>query len=373
MEGDHKFAGRPGRGKSAQHQLPHGSIQSLESGQLELFSPAAIEQAGKPVTIAIRDPHRPDYTRTMIVASHAMRSLLGILEQVAPTNETVLLLGESGTGKNWLAWLLHSMSGRRKHPFIELNVGQHPEGLVDSAIFGHEKGAFTGAHEMHPGSLALAEGGTLFVNEAGDLSPASQLKLLRFLDDRVYERVGGTAVQVADVRVIAATHRDLPALVKEGRFREDLYYRLNVVSVRVPPLRERRDEIAPIAEAMLKDIARDSGKPWLMWTSDALDLVSQRPWHGNLRALRNFIVSAAILAKGNTLGPEEVDRPLSLKFTQQPIPPDSHAADDRRSRYIQAYQSTRGNRSAMARLLKTCRVEVRRKIREYGLETPGSQ
>jgi len=349
--------------------LPSDREGVIKHVQRELFPPDAITKAGRPLKVVICDPNRPDQVRTMVVSSPKMKEVLTVLEQVAPTNETVLFLGETGTGKNWLAWLLHTFSKRRERPFVELNVSQHPDGLLESVLFGHEKGAFTGAFEAQPGRIALAEGGTLFINEAGDLSLTSQLKLLRFLDDRVYERVGGSVTHLANVRVIAATHRDLHALVKEGKFREDLYYRLNVVRIMVPPLRERAEEIPAMAEVMLKEISQINDKPWLRWAPEALELLALRIWTGNVRALRNLIIYAVVMSKGEILGPDDITPRLGMELAEGDAEMVSVSLeDDKRRRFLRAYQAGAGNRSAIARILGTCRAEVRRKIRQYGLE-----
>jgi DNA-binding NtrC family response regulator len=342
---------------------------SQETFQQELFPAEMIQRAGGVLRIVVQDPNRKDRTRTIIIASVLMRELLAILEEVAPKDETVLIHGESGTGKNWFARLLHAWSDRRDGPLVEFSANHYPEGLLDSGLFGHEKGAFSGAFEARPGKLELAEGGTFFLNEVGDLPLPAQAKLLQFFDDRVFERVGGTRVHVANIRVIAATHRDLPALVKEGKFREDLFHRLNVVPLEVPPLRERPEEIPAIAELFLRELSTLNSKPWLRWAPDTLEFLARQPWRGNVRALRNAITSMVLLAKGEFLRVEDIPDVVLVEAAGGIAAPPARLSEvEERRRYVQAYHTYQGNRCAMARFLGTSASQVLRKIRLYRLD-----
>ncbi|MFT7623971.1 MAG: two-component system response regulator AtoC [Myxococcota bacterium] len=231
----------------------------------------------------------------------AMAPVVRALKKVARTNATVLLNGESGVGKEVAARAIHEMSPRGKGPFVAINCAALPEALLESELFGHEKGAFSGAVARRRGRVELAAGGTFFMDEVGELDPRLQAKLLRVLQEKQYQRVGGERTLEADVRWIAATNRDLPAMVAEGGFREDLYHRLAVFPVELPPLRERREDIPPLAELLLHDIAKDLGCGRFELTPAARETLAGRDWPGNVRALRNALERAAILADGNTL------------------------------------------------------------------------
>jgi two-component system response regulator HydG len=232
----------------------------------------------------------------------AFRAILETLRQVAPTSATVLLTGESGTGKELAARLVHDLSARRGGPFVPIHCAAIPESLLESELFGHERGAFTGASARKEGRFERAHEGTLFLDEVGEMSPAIQVKLLRFLQDGILERVGGTEPLRVDVRVVAATNKDLAAEVKAGRFREDLFYRLDVVSVRLPPLRERREDVPLLAMAFLRRLAEQNGKRITGLSPGALAALERYAWPGNVRELMHGIERAVILTRG-----EEID------------------------------------------------------------------
>ena len=230
-----------------------------------------------------------------------MAPVVRSLEKVAPTNATVLLLGESGTGKEVAARTIHRSSRRADGPFIPVNCAAISETLMESEIFGHEKGSFTGATGARRGRLELADGGTLFLDEIGELKQELQAKLLRVLQDRKFERVGGTRTIEVDVRWVAATNRDLEAMIRDGEFREDLYHRLAVFPIHLPPLRDRRQDILPIAEALLARVSADLGRPPLHLDDEAKTRIRQSRWSGNVRELANALERAAILAEGDAL------------------------------------------------------------------------
>ena len=230
-----------------------------------------------------------------------MAPVVRSLEKVAPTNATVLLLGESGTGKEVAARTIHRSSRRADGPFIPVNCAAISETLMESEIFGHEKGAFTGATGARRGRLELADGGTLFLDEIGELKQELQAKLLRVLQDRKFERVGGTRTIEVDVRWVAATNRDLEAMIRDGEFREDLYHRLAVFPIHLPPLRDRHQDILPIAEALLARVSADLGRPPLHLDDEAKTRIRQSRWSGNVRELANALERAAILAEGDAL------------------------------------------------------------------------
>jgi two-component system response regulator FlrC len=237
----------------------------------------------------------------------AMTPVVRAVEKVAPTNATVLLLGESGTGKEVVARTIHRRSQRRDGPFVAVNCAAISATLMESEIFGHEKGAFTGAAAARRGRLELAEGGTFFLDEIGELKPELQAKLLRVLQERRFERVGGTRTLSADVRWIAATNRDLSASIRDGDFREDLYHRLAVFPIQLPPLRSRPVDIPPLAAALLARIGAELGKPGLRLEEEAISRLAAAPWPGNVRELANRLERAAILAEGNTIRADDLD------------------------------------------------------------------
>jgi DNA-binding NtrC family response regulator len=244
-------------------------------------------------------------TPELVAESPAMRAVLDSARQVAPTDATVLLLGESGTGKSQLARWIHYQSRRAAGPCVEVHCAALPETLLEGELFGHEKGAFTGAVQRKAGHLAAADGGTLFLDEIGEITSATQVKLLRFLQERTFVPLGGTEARIVDARVIAATNRDLDAAVAEGSFRQDFYYRLNVFAIRVPPLRERVDDVPPIADRLLA--AR--GLPPEKLSAPARQRLLEHRWPGNVRELENVLQRALILAGEESIRPEHVTLP----------------------------------------------------------------
>jgi Nif-specific regulatory protein len=262
----------------------------------------------------VRDDNRFD---NLLGVSAPMRSLFKTIAQVAPSRATVLLTGESGTGKERVAQAIHESSSRREGPFVKLHCAALAETLLESELFGHEKGAYTGAAARREGRFKLAHGGTLFLDEISEVSPAIQVKLLRVLQEREFERVGGNETLKVDVRIIAATNRDLAQLVREGRFREDLFYRLNVVALRLPPLRERREDIPLLADFFLRRLARDAGKKLTGLTPEAVATLAAYPWPGNVRELENAVERAVVLAREGLVDREH----FALPTAAAPAPP----------------------------------------------------
>ncbi|NUO63948.1 MAG: sigma-54-dependent Fis family transcriptional regulator [Gemmatimonadaceae bacterium] len=246
----------------------------------------------------------------LIGESPAMREVMVKIEQMAPVSSTVLIEGESGTGKELVARAIHQLSGRRGGPFIAVNVGALPETLLESELFGHEKGAFTGAAERRLGRFELADGGTLFLDEIGEIPQSTQVKLLRVLEEREVTRVGGSAAIDIDVRVVAATNRALREHVIEGGFRADLYYRLNVLNIYLPPLRERREDIPILVRRFVTEFSRRHDKPFHGISADAMQVLGDYPWPGNVRELRNLIESMVVLAPPRELRVEDLPREL---------------------------------------------------------------
>ena len=257
--------------------------------------------------LRLRDEARIRYGFASIIGKNArMQEIYRLIEKVAPTPASVLITGESGTGKELVARAIHVNSPREKAPFISVNCAALPETLLESELFGHERGAFTGATSLRKGRFELADSGTLFLDEIGDMPLTLQSKLLRVLQERSFERVGGDRSINVDVRIITATNRDLKNEVDEGRFREDLYYRLNVLHIHMPPLRERADDIPMLAEHFINKFSTMLNKPDLKISGEALRYLVGLPWDGNVRELENTIERAAILCSGNIIKPEDV-------------------------------------------------------------------
>jgi DNA-binding NtrC family response regulator len=274
--------------------------------------------------------------------SEALREVLVKIEQMAPVTSTVLIEGESGTGKELVARALHRLSGRKNKPFIAESVGALPETLLESELFGHEKGAFTGAAERRIGRFELADTGTLFLDEVGEIPIATQVKLLRVLEQREYMRLGGTAAIRVDVRVIAATNRPLRQLVDEGTFRADLFYRLNVLSIHLPPLRERREDIPHLVRKFITDYSAEHDREFHGISADAMQLLVEYPWPGNVRELRNLVESMVVLSHGREVLSEDLPRQIreggSARWLPVPVSPvvraQAAASDGRELEFI---------------------------------------
>lgn len=293
------------------HGTIASAVEALRRGATDyLPKPFTPEQVRLAIDRAVERRGLEDRLATLQDASHArpgdglvslsppMQAVLGVLGQVAPTEATVLLRGESGTGKGVLARAVHTWSPRTDRPFVTVHAPSLSAELLESELFGHVRGAFTGAVETREGRVAQAEGGTLFVDEIGDLPLALQPKVLRFLQDREYERVGDPKTRRADVRLVAATNRDLDALVADGLFRQDLLYRLNVIEATVPPLRERPEDVLPIARTFLSGFGKRYGRPFEGFTDEAEAAIAAHGWPGNVRELQNAVERAAILSVG---------------------------------------------------------------------------
>jgi two-component system response regulator AtoC len=308
--------------------------------------------------------------------SEAMQAVAAVVARAAAAKSTVLIRGETGSGKEVVARALHRLSPRAGGPFVAVNCGGLPEALLESELFGHERGAFTGATHAKPGRVELAEGGTLLLDEIGDVSGAVQVKLLRLLQEREYSRLGGTVMKKADVRFVAATHRDLEAAVAEGRFREDLYYRLNVVPIFVPPLRERAADVAPLAERFLRLHREENGRPDLRFGPGALVALRAQPWPGNVRELSNFVERLVVFAEGDTIDAEAVEGHLD-RAPKRPSSPDATPAtqgtlEERRMQaerawILEALAQTGDNRTQAARVLGISRRTLYNKLEELGL------
>jgi two-component system response regulator AtoC len=310
----------------------------------------------------------------LIGESRAMHEIFDTVRQVAPTRATVLLTGESGTGKELLARAIHNLSNRNKTRFIAFNCAAFAPQLIESELFGHERGSFTGAAERRIGRFEQAAGGTLFLDEIGEIDSNVQVKLLRALDPGVFERVGGNQSISADVRLIAATNRDLAALVREGKFREDLYYRLNVVQIRVAPLRERKEDIPLLANTFLKEICERDSKAFRPLSPEAMETLLRYDWPGNVRELKGAIDSGVTLATGNQITVR--DLPLTVRGASGGLVPreggnqDQVNIHDNEIRLImRALDESGGNRTEAAKKLGISRRTLHRRLKELHLPT----
>ncbi|MEE9291289.1 MAG: sigma-54 dependent transcriptional regulator, partial [Acidobacteriota bacterium] len=256
----------------------------------------------------------------IVGSSPAIKDIFRVIDKVASSNATVLIQGETGTGKERVAEAIHRNSPRRDAPFVRMNCASLPDNLLESELFGHEKGAFTGADQIRIGRFELANDGTLFLDEVGNMSANTQAKVLRAIQNQEFERLGGSRTMKVDVRIIAATNINLEAAIKEGRFREDLYYRLNVVNIGVPSLRERAEDIVPLAEHFLKQFARELRRRVKSFSPDAVKRLQEYSWPGNVRELENSIERAVLMCESEVIGPAELsllDREHSINMTPQ--------------------------------------------------------
>jgi transcriptional regulator with GAF, ATPase, and Fis domain len=316
---------------------------------------------------ALQTTHR---FSNIIGSSEAMLSVFQLIETIAQTSSTVLITGESWTGKELVAAAIHQRSPRAGGPFIKVHCAALAESLLESELFGHEKGSFTGAVARRDGRFSLAHGGTLFLDEIGEISPAIQVKLLRFLQEHEFERVGGDRPIQVDVRVLAATNRDLPQLVKDGSFREDLYYRLNVVTLEMPPLRDRRGDIPALAQFFFDRFNRENAKHLEGFTAEALEVLASHDWPGNVRELENAVERAVVMAQGprvepRHLPPTVVPRAGATTASGAPPIPGSTLVDIERHAILSTLESTGGSTSRAAEILGISVRKIQYKLHEY--------
>jgi transcriptional regulator with PAS, ATPase and Fis domain len=299
-----------------------------------------------------------------------MQTVLDLVERVAPTDATLLIQGESGTGKEVIAKAVHHASPRTGRPFVAVNCGAVPETLLESELFGYVRGAFTGAAGSKLGLFEEADGGTLFLDEIAEMPAALQVKLLRALQSGEVRRLGSTQAATIDVRVIAATHGDLATLISQGSFREDLFYRLNVIQIILPPLRDRREDIPALAEHFLAQSAGKLGRT-LRLSSEAVERLLRYPWPGNVRELENAIERAAILARSDILEPEDLPPHVSASLPLGPsptLPRQTTLADAERIHILQTLERFGRNHSGAAEALGIGRTTLWRKLKEYGID-----
>jgi two-component system, NtrC family, response regulator len=305
----------------------------------------------------------------IIGRSSEMLEVFRLVEQVAPTQASVLITGESGTGKELIAQAIHQRSQRRDAPFIKVSCAALPETLLESELFGHERGAFTGALARRAGRFELAAGGTIFLDEVGDIPLGMQVKLLRFLQDHQFERVGGNQTLTVDVRVITATHRDLQALIKEGKFREDLYYRLNVIEIPLPPLRSRNQDIPLLMDFFLKKYSAANGKEIKSVTDETLSALVAYPWPGNVRELEHALERAVILSRGDELDlalfPTLPRTAQPARMAKKPVSPGATMEEIEREAILRTLESVGGSTSRAAAVLKISPRTIQYKLKEY--------
>lgn len=338
-------------------------LESLIRRALEHYALIRENQVLKE-TLASVTPETP-----VIYASPAMQEVMSLVARVAPTDATVLITGETGTGKELVARVIHHLSPRSANPWVAVNVAALPETLIESELFGHEKGAFTGADRARMGKFEAAHRGTLFLDEIGELPASAQVKLLRFLQERVIERLGSNRPIPLDVRVIAATNRDLESLVREGKFREDLYYRLNVIRIHLPPLRERREDILPLAQHFLETFAKKHGKRVRAFTKEATEALLRYDYPGNVRELQNLIERAVVLSRSEYITVQDL-------FPVQGWTPEdaSHGSLDERLEaferqlILDALKKAGGVQTKAAELLGLSERALRYRMQKLGLK-----
>jgi two-component system nitrogen regulation response regulator NtrX len=368
----------------------HGNIESavraIKLGAFDFVEkPLSLEKTVLVIRNALRQRRleaenralraRVDRSQTMVGESYAMRQLREQVAMAAPTNGRVLIYGENGTGKELVARTVHALSRRRNGPFVEVNCAAIPEELIESELFGHVRGAFTGAVADRRGKFEAADGGTIFLDEIGDMSIKTQAKVLRVLQEQTMEAVGGTAPIKVDARIIAATNKDLQTEIRGARFREDLYFRLNVIPVFVPPLRERREDIPLLADHFMAEFAREYGRRVKGFEPGATAALLDYPWPGNVRELRNVIERLMIMVPGERISAADLGflDPGGLARPGQPAPPSArvtlHEARDNfeRDLILRTLAEQQGNMSRTAEVLGVERSNLYRKMKAFGI------
>jgi DNA-binding NtrC family response regulator len=345
----------------------------LQIDELEMRIARALKQQTLEVeNVSLRKQIDSKFGLENIVGqSPVMTEIFEVVQQVAPTRATVLIGGESGTGKELIAKAIHQLSPRAKQPFVTVHCAALAPTLLESELFGHERGAFTGAHERRIGRFEQAQGGTLFLDEIGEIDATIQVKLLRFLGERTFERVGSNKTLTADLRLVAATNKNLEELVKAGKFREDLFFRLRVVEIELPPLRERTGDIPLLAQSFLREFAKENGKNVNDFTADALEALIGFSWPGNVRELRTAIEHAVVLCRGERIALRDLPpsvRGGGARGTQLLQGKDLTVKDAEKQLIIRALKETDGNRTRAAQKIGMSRRTFHRKLHEYHLE-----
>jgi DNA-binding NtrC family response regulator len=361
--------------ESAKEAMQFGAFDYFEKGGepdelLHRIDKALGERSLRRENENLRGQVRERFALTGLIArSGEMRRVLDLIARVAPTDATVLIQGESGTGKELIAKALHHTSRRADGPFVAVNCGALPETLLESEIFGHVKGAFTGATGSKRGLFEEAHGGTFLLDEVGEMSPSLQVKLLRALQDGEVRRVGANQPTMVDTRVVAATNRDLQQRVREGAFREDLFYRLNVIPVTLPPLRERREDIPVLAETFLERVAQKQERA-LRLSPEAVESLLRYPWPGNVRELENVMERTAILSSGEVIDRGDLPAHIAAGIVvgaAPSLPTEQGLAEVERVHILQTLERVGWNHSRAAEVLRIGRTTLWRKLKEYGL------
>ena len=346
----------------------------LQIDELEMRIARSLKQQKLEVeNVALRQQLDAKFGLENIIGeSSVMKEIFEVVQQVAPTRATVLVTGESGTGKELIAKALHQLSPRAKQPFVAVHCAALSATLLESELFGHERGAFTGAHERRIGRFELAQGGTLFLDEIGEIDPTIQVKLLRFLGERSFERVGSNKTLSADVRLVTATNKNLEEMVKAGKFREDLFFRLRVVEIELPPLRDRTGDIPLLAHTFLREFARENGKLVNDFTVDALEALMNYAWPGNVRELRTAIEHAVVLSRSERVSlrdlPVSVRGGATVGETKLLQGKDLTVKDAEKQLIMRALRETGGNRTRAAQKIGMSRRTFHRKLHDYQLE-----
>ena len=359
----------------ANDYLPKGRMQIDE---LELRIGRALRQQTLEVeNVALRQQIEKKFGLENIIGESAvMQEVFDVVRQVAPTRATVLITGESGTGKELIAKALHQLSPRAKMPLVSVHCAALSATLLESELFGHERGAFTGAIERRAGRFEQAQGGTLFLDEIGEIDASIQVKLLRFLGERTFERVGGNKTLTADVRLVTATNKDLAGLVASGKFREDLYFRLRVVEIELPPLRERRADVPLLARSFVKEFAEENGKKVSEVTPDGMETLMNYAWPGNVRELRTAIEHAVVLCRGERIAARDLPPTVRGRGVSMPVesqrglltPVDLTVKEAEKQLIMRALKESAGNRTGAAKKLGMSRRTLHRKLHTYHLE-----
>lgn len=346
------------------------NLEELEFLVKKAFNSYQLEEENKELR---QELFRERYDQGRLIAqSPKMKELLKTVDKVAVSNAAVLIEGESGTGKELIAQAIHQFSGRTGR-FVPVHCAALPETLLESELFGHEKGAFTGANEQRKGRFELADGGTLFLDEIGEIPLATQVKLLRVLETRSFERIGGMETLQVDTRVVTATNRDLSAMVAEGTFREDLFYRLDVVSIHIPPLRERQEDIPPLVNHFLTYFANENGRPPMTISESAMSALCSYSWPGNIRELKNCVERMVVLTRGQAIELDNVPINIREKITPgitKTILGSSSCDLERNEKLLiaRALEECKGNRTKAADKLGISRRTLHRKLATYGIE-----
>ncbi len=363
--------------------MKRGADDYIAKGRLQIDElEMRIEKALRQQTLEVENAALRRHLETrfgmenIVGESAPMKEIFELVQQVAPTKATLLILGESGTGKELIAKAIHQLSPRARQPMVTVHCAGLPPTLLESELFGHERGAFTGAHERRVGRFEQAQGGTLFLDEIGEIDATIQVKLLRVLGERTFERVGSSKTLSADARLITATNKNLEKMVKAGTFREDLYYRLKVVVIRMPPLRDRHEDIPLLAQSFLKEFAKENEKPVNDFTAEALQALMDYPWPGNVRELRTAIEHGVVFSKGKKI--TLLDLPASVRsggklmgdaLTKSVLDQTTLTVEEAEKQLIiRALNETRGNRTAAAQKIGMSRRTLHRKLHTYHLE-----